>query len=355
MEDNNKTVSVCIVNWNGMKYLPACLDSLYAQDYPGQIEIIVVDNNSTDGSMEYLEKQNRLKLIKNIANRGFSCAHNQAINASRGDYILPLNFDIFINENFISEMIKTVKSDSDIGIVSGKLYKQINGAKSNILDSTGITMKHFFMSPRGETEEDEKQYDDPKQRKVFGACGAAPFFRKKMLEDIQVDKEFFDEDFVNYVEDVDLAWRAQLRDWQCVYNPKAIAYHERGVTRKNCDKIKKGYLVYGFRNRYCSMAKNISSEYWKKNRAKIICREITFLFSSYHGISRVIRLRALFLALRMMKKMLVKRKFIQQRKLAKDDYMDKFFCYDETELKQLLKPLLSVLLLKDYIRNRKNS
>jgi GT2 family glycosyltransferase len=355
MKDSNKIVSICIVNWNGIKYLDQCLNSIYAQDYSGEVEIIVVDNNSADGSVEYLESRSRVKLIKNDTNKGFSCGHNQAKNASRGSYILPLNFDIFINNNFVSEMVKTIESDPDIGIVSGKLYKQIEGIKSNILDSTGITMKHFFMSPRGETEQDEGQYDDLGQRRVFGACGAAPFLRKTMLEDICVLDEYFDEDFVNYVEDVDLCWRAQLRGWICVYNPMAIAYHERGVTRKNSSKIKKGYLVYGFRNRYCSMAKNISSEYWKKNRAKIICREITFLLSSYNGVSHAARFKALFLAIPMLKKMLKKRKMIQQRKLAKDDYMDNFFCYNEVELKQLAKPMLSLLLLRKYWPKRSKS
>lgn len=352
MEDNNKTVSVCIVNWNGMKYLQKCLDSIYAQDYHGEVEIIIVDNNSTDGSVEYLKNQSRIKLIKNNTNKGFSYGHNQAIRAGKGDYLLLLNFDIFINKNFIGEMIKTIESDPDIGIVSGKLYKQINGEQSNMLDSTGITMEYFFMRPRGETEEDKGKYDDIEKRRVFGACGAAPFYRMAMLEDVRIPDEYFDEDFVNYVEDVDLSWRSQLRGWNCVYNPKAIAYHERGATRKNSNKIQRGYLVYGFRNRYCSMVKNITSEYWKNNRAKILCREVTFLLSSYNGVSRIVRFKALFMAMVMLRKMLSKRKVIQKRKLATDDYMDSFFCYDKAELKQLARPMLSLLLLKKYWRNK---
>jgi hypothetical protein len=161
-------------------------------------------------------------------------------------------------------------------------------------------------------------------------------------EEMLVD-EYFDEDFVNYVEDVDLSWRAQLRFWSCVYNPKAIAYHERGATRKNSNKIKRDYLVYGFRNRYASMVKNMTSGYWKKNRVKIICRELLFLFSPYAGVSRTVRFKALFLALIMLRKMLAKRRVIQQRKLVTDGYMDIFFCYDEVELKQLAKGLLSLI------------
>ncbi len=208
------------------------------------------------------------------------------------------------------------------------------------------------MSPRGETEEDEGQYDDTANRRVFGVCGAAPFYRRTMLEDIRICGEFFDEDFVNYVEDVDLSWRAQLRGWTCVYNPKAIAYHERGATRKNSNKIKRDYLVHGFRNRYCSIVKNMTSEYWKKNRAKIMCREMTFLLSSYNGLSRTVRFTALFKAVTMLRKMFLKRRIIQQRKLAAENYMDSFFCYDKEELKELIRPMLSLLLLKNYRGNR---
>ena len=164
--------------------------------------------------------------------------------------------------------------------------------------------------------------------------------------------EYFDEDFVNYVEDVDLSWRAQLRGWRCVYNPKAIAYHERGATRKNSNKIKRGYLIHGFKNRYCSMVKNITSEYWKKNRAKIMCREAIFLLNTYEGVSRTVRFTALFMSITMLKKMLSKRKIIQHKKTVTDDYMDSFFCYDKIELKQLIRSMLSLLPLKKYRRNK---
>ncbi|MFC1631396.1 glycosyltransferase family 2 protein [Candidatus Omnitrophota bacterium] len=326
-------VSVCIVNWNGRDYLTKCLNSVYQQDYQGGIEIIIVDNHSTDGSLECIKASpNGIKLIENEINKGFCYAHNQAIKASKGEYILPLNFDVFLEPNFISEMVKLMEKDPGVGIISGKLYKQASGIKSRIIDSTGITMEHCFMRPRGALEEDLGQYDRPDSLMVFGACGAAPFYRRTMLEDTRCFNEFFDHDFVNYVEDVDLSWRAQQRGWQCLYNPAAIAYHERGITRKNNPQIQKEYLIYGFRNRYCSMIKNIGSGYWKKNRFKIIGRELIFLIISPAAISRVLRLKVLFLTLKMFKKMLSKRKIIQSRSFVPDDYMDNFFCYNGLNL-----------------------
>jgi len=338
-----KMASVCIVNWNGEKYLPMCLKSIYNQDYQGEIEIIMIDNFSTDGSLKYAENlQNGIKIFKNSMNKGFSYAHNQAIKASRGEYILPLNFDVFLEPNFISEMVRTMENDSRIGIISGKLYKQIDGNRSKILDSTGITMEHCFMRPRGELEEDTGQYDNPENFNIFGACGAAPFYRWAMLEDIKCFNEFFDEDFVSYVEDVDLSWRAQTRGWKCIYNPKAIAYHERGVTRKNNGKMKNAYLIYGFRNRYWSMVKNISLGYWKRNKFKIIGRELLFHLCSIREIPRFVRLKALCLTLKRLPKALSKRKVIQSRRIVSDEYLDKFLCYESLNFKKIVPPLLSL-------------
>lgn len=338
-----KMVSISIVNWNGMDYLPRCLSSIYKQDYQGEIEIIIIDNFSTDGSLEYIEKnQNGIKLLKNNINKGFSYAHNQAIKASKGEYLLPLNFDVFLEPSFISEMVKVMESDLTMGMISGKLYKQMDGKRTKLIDSTGIIMEHCFMRPRGEMEKDTGQYDSPENFRIFGACGAAPFYRRTMLEDIICFNEFFDEDFVNYVEDVDLSWRAQLKGWKCLYNPKAVAYHERGVTRKNNNKMQSEYLVYGFRNRYCSMIKNITTGYWKKNKFKIIGRELIFLLGSLTDISRFVRLKALCLTLKMLEPMLAKRKVIQQRKSVSDDQIDYSLGYNSLNLHKMALRILSL-------------
>lgn len=335
-------VSVCIVNWNGLRYLPACLESIRAQDYSEVIEIIIVDNFSTDGSWEYLQKaKGNIKLIRNITNKGFAYAQNQAIKAGSGEYALHLNFDVELEPNFISEMVRFMKLYPEAGMISGKLYKQVSGKKSKLIDTTGIMMEHCFMKPRGQEELDIGQYDGPSGRHIFGGCGAAVFCRRKMLEDVACSGEFFDEDFVSYVEDVDLSWRAQLKGWQCFYNPNAVAYHERGVTRRESRKIQKEYIVYGFRNRYCSMVKNITVGYWKKNKFKIIGRELYFLLGSNSTTSRFVRWQALYLALKLRKRMLEKRKIIQAGKKVSDEDIDRFFCYSNFTLKKIIFFLLN--------------
>jgi len=340
------TVSLSIVNWNGMQYIKKCLDSVYQQDYKGKIEIIIVDNFSQDGSLEFVEKNYKdIAILRNKTNRGFACGHNQAVKASNGQFILFLNFDVFLEPQFISQMVAAMEKNAKTGMLSGKLYKQFNGDKSNVLDSTGITMFRCFMSPRGEMEEDKKQHDAPEQANVFGVCGAAAFCRREALEDIRLKDEYFDEDFINYVEDVDLSWRLQLRGWVCCYNPNAIAYHERGVTRKNNKAMLRSYLVYGFRNRYCTMLKNFTWESLKKNKAEILFRELAFLFAKIREIPYSVRLEALIRALFMSVGMFVKRMAIQKVRIADEQYMESFFRYDKEsfnkEMRHNLKMMLS--------------
>jgi len=342
MRDPHRLVSISIINWNGMRYLPHCLESIYKQDYASKIEIIVVDNFSTDGSLEYLEKEHPgIKLLKNSTNRGFSYAHNQGIRASGGEYVVPLNFDVFLETSFVNEMVKTMEKDPRIGILSGKLYKQKDEKKTDILDSTGITMKHCFMSPRGEKERDNGQYDTPEGLDVFGACGCAPFYRRTMLDDVRCMDEYFDEDFVNYVEDVDLSWRALLRGWRCIYNPRAVAYHERGVTRKDSRQMRRVYLVHGFRNRYWSMIKNMTREYWERYRFKIIGREMIFLSCTIREIPRFVRIKALLFTLGRLDRMLAKRRIIQKNKTILGEDMDYFFDYNHLDLGQITSSICS--------------
>ena len=255
-------VSITIVNWNSNEYIIDCLKSVMLQNYRN-IEIIIIDNNSKDGSLEKIRNfatQNSLniKIIKNKENVGFSRAHNKAIRISRGEYILPLNFDVCISEAFVENMIKEMESNTKIGFASGKLLSAIKKEEELVLDTTGVELINLFCSDRGQGELDRGQFNKPEY--IFGASGCAPFYRRSMLEDIKLNGEYFDETFNTYVEDVDLSWRAQIRGWKCLYNPSAVGIHHRGVTRKgtNGNQIYKGYFIYGFRNRYLMILKNLT-------------------------------------------------------------------------------------------------
>lgn len=114
-----KLVSVNIVNWNGLNFLSNCIESIKLQTYKN-IEINIIDNNSTDGSVDFLSgKYPDIKLVKNMRNEGFSKAHNQAIMISSGEYILPLNFDIVLSPAFVEEMVKAIESSPRLALFQG--------------------------------------------------------------------------------------------------------------------------------------------------------------------------------------------------------------------------------------------
>lgn len=317
-----KLVSVNIVNWNGLHFLSDCIESIKLQTYKN-IEINIIDNNSTDGSVDFISgKYLDIKLVKNMRNEGFSKAHNQAIMISSGEYILPLNFDIVLSPVFVEEMAKAIESSPDIGIVSGKLYALKNGEKTNIIDSTGITMQGMFPADRGQNETDCGQYD--KIEYVFGASGAAPLFRREMLEDIKLNKEYFDEDFYIYVEDVDICWRAQLYGWKALYTPSAIAYHSRGTTRENDSEMKKDYLLIGYRNRYWTIIKNAILLNLLKNILLLLVVELRFYSCRILQRDYFI-FKVPFMVLKNISRMLRKRSVIQKKRKVSAAYMEGFF------------------------------
>lgn len=320
-----KLVSINIVNWNGLQLIGHCIDSIKLQTYK-DIEINVIDNDSSDGSYDFLAKNySEIKLVKNHRNEGFSKAHNQAIKISSGEYIIPLNFDIILTPNFVEEMVKaieSIESSSRIGIVSGKLYVLKNGEGTNTIDSTGITMQCMYPSDRGQNETDSGQYD--RVEYIFGASGAAPLFSRKMLEDIKLHEEYFDEDFFIYVEDVDLCWRAQLYGWKALYTPSAIAYHHRGVTRQNDSGMKMDYIIIGYRNRYWSIVKNATLSGICKIFFWLFINELLVYIDCLLDKNYLI-LKVPFIALRGVTRMIRKRAMIQKNRKVTSDYMDRFF------------------------------
>lgn len=226
-------VSVVIPNWNGVKELPDCLDSLLAQSLP--VEIIIVDNGSVDGSIELLaSKYNQVKVIALPHNIGFAGGVNAGLQyAAEADHEFTalLNNDAVADKDWIKNLVKTIETDQRYGIVTSKILDDTG----KYIDSTGDLYTIWGLPyPRGRKETDINRYDA--LRDVFGASGGASLYRHKMLADIGL----FDEDFFAYYEDVDLSFRAQLSDWKIAYEPKAVVFHHIGATS---DKII-GFTTY---------------------------------------------------------------------------------------------------------------
>ncbi|MFA5388698.1 MAG: glycosyltransferase family 2 protein [Candidatus Omnitrophota bacterium] len=218
-------ISVVIANYNSKDLLRQCLGSLRRQSFR-DIEVIVVDNASKDGSVEMLESfYPEARLIKNTTNLLFCRAQNQGINTSRGSFILCLNSDVVLDKDYLKEALRAVASEANIGMISGKIMRP----DGKIIDSTGLFLgRNRKAVERGYGKPDKGQYDEPGY--VFGVTGACAFLKKDMLEDIKDKNGYFDEDFGMYYEDLDICWRANKKGWKCYYNPKAMAYHVRGGT-----------------------------------------------------------------------------------------------------------------------------
>ncbi len=220
----DKLISIVIVNYNAGTLLPRCLASIARQTYPNW-EVIIVDNASRDESLRYARQFDRATVVCNADNRGFAAAQNQGLGLARGGYLMPLNFDIEMTPRFLEEMIAAMDVSPLIGTVTGKLLGMAaDGAYLDTFYSTGhILPPDGYVLHRGEGERDAGQYDEMSE--VFGAPGAAPLYRRDMLEDIAFRGQYFDESLFTWYEDVDLDWRAQQLGWKCLYTPKAVAYH----------------------------------------------------------------------------------------------------------------------------------
>lgn len=324
-----RVVSAILINYNGAPDLPTCLDSLMRQDYPS-IELVVIDNASTDNSSEILTRflndpRAREKfwggspfLISNEKNIGFSGALNEGIRRSTGDLILSLNTDIVLEPQFISELAR-VMEDRDVGSASGKLLRFPPGNRDNPIDSAGhIIFKNRLARNIGEGVAGSTAFLAEAQ--VFGTCGAAAMYSREMLEDIKTGDEYFDEDFFAFWEDVDVDWRAALRGWKCIYNPGAIAYHRRGGAG-----FRKPPVVeyHNLKNRYLLMIKNDSPMFFLKNLPGILFTEILKIGALLFRCPGA--LRALGEVVRILPSMLEKRRLVQSRRIVPPDEIEARF------------------------------
>src|SRR3974390_1875942 len=220
-------VSVLLVTWNSARFLPECFASIDRQEYR-DVEVIVVDNASSDTTREMLRPREGLwHIVYNAGNAGFAAAQNQAIRAAHGNWLLCLNPDVMLATDFVERLVEAGNQHPEAGAVCGKLLRWDPEAKppqTRVIDSTGIyftrNLRHL---DRGGEEPDRGQYD--RAQWVFGATGAAALFRRTFVEEVSVEGELFDEEFFAYREDADLAWRAQVMGWKCLYVPGAVAGH----------------------------------------------------------------------------------------------------------------------------------
>ncbi len=239
-----------------------CLDSVKAQSHP-DAEVIVIDNSrDPDFSARIRGSFPFIELYSSPQNLYYGPSLNKGIQLSRGEFILCLNDDVFLDKEFVNKALKGFLVKDTIGMVSGKILRP----DGSTLDSTGL-----FLAPwrtareRGYGRPDKGQFE--KSGFIFGVSGAAAFYRKKMLEEIRQGRDYFDPDFRMFYEDLDIAWRAKRAGWKGYYIPRAVAYHVRGGTVRKSRGINKPYARRYLsdelhsdliKNRYLTIIKNAS-------------------------------------------------------------------------------------------------
>lgn len=325
-------VSVTVVTFDSGRFIRRCLESVLDQQYE-RVEVIVVDNASTDGTCDILERfEERCRVVYNEENIGFAAAQNQAIAMARGDWVLTLNPDVLLLSNFVERLMRTAELDPLAGTVCGKLLLadaafDLEGRQR--LDSTGMYFTPMLRhKDRGCLETCGGHYR--RHEYVFGATAAAACYRREMIADISVEGEFFDADFFAYREDADVAWRAQLLGWKCIFDPKAVGYHVRKLRPGMRSELPASINMHSVKNRFLMRIKNITPGLYWRNAVPITIRDLGIV--AYCLLIERTSLPAFFQLFRDFDATLRKRRAIQARRRVDDAYMAQWFRYAPVSL-----------------------
>lgn len=224
-------VSVVTPNYNGVKFLNNYFETLLIQSRFIE-EIVIIDNASTDGSVEFIEEfiksQNYpidIVLIKNEDNLGFAPAVNQGIKAAKSEYIYSINNDVELEWNTLEEIIKAMDESIELGenpfSIQSKMIQHYN---RNLIDDAGDEYTILAWTNKIGDGQPAERYNE--KREIFSSCAGAALYRKSLLDEIGL----FDENFFAYVEDIDLSYRAQICGYKNFLCPNSIVYHYGSAT-----------------------------------------------------------------------------------------------------------------------------
>lgn len=245
-------ISIIIINYNGKKWLKKCFDSLLNQTYKN-FEIIFVDNASIDDSIEFLKtnySDKRIKIIKSKKNLGFAGGNNLGVDNSKGEYVLLLNNDTWVTEDYLEKFIKAFQEIPNAGSVQSKIILMNNTDKLDICGSYWTDSSFLYHYGYGKNQALEK-YN--KTMPFFSNMGAAMLIRRDIIDKISL----FDDDFWCYYEETDFCHRVWLAGHECWYYPKAVVYHAKGGTSTKFDDSI--IQFHNFKNKLLSFIKNFES------------------------------------------------------------------------------------------------
>jgi GT2 family glycosyltransferase len=309
-------VSAILVNLDCGRLIDLVFPSLARQTWP-DLEVVVMDNGSTDGSIERIEREfPATRVIRLGRNTGFSHALNAGIRATAGEYVLSLNFDVVLEPGFVAALVDALERHPDAGWAAGALRQLSAAGVVDAIDCYG----HWMLPSRyvyGCDPARRRPDEYPDECLVFGASACGALYRRRMLEDVAVDGEIFDEDLFAYFEDVDLDWRAQQRGWRCVFTPAARGAHMRGGTGLH---RRPEVAALPLANRFLVMLKNDTAPEVARHLGAIVRRTVRDVAMHLRAHPRSLPI-ALGRLLRLAPRMLAKRRRLRGRRRAARAYL----------------------------------
>ncbi len=266
MTQTDPRVTVSIVTWNSRQHLRTCFEALERQTYTS-FQILVVDNASADGTVAWLEEHYpQINILRNTRNFGYCRAHNQAIRLTKSDFVLVLNADVVLAEDWITRAVTWMDNHPETGSYGGLLgrytyssdeLKEVN--VSAIIDSAGLRLdRQRHAVDRGSGQAANDQFRQAEE--VFGFSGACVLHRRTALDSVAFQQQVFYEPFFAYKDDVDLAWRLQRLGWQAWFDPAAKAWHHREI--QGVDSSRNSALAKNYRRRKSMIASLSYRNHW---------------------------------------------------------------------------------------------
>ncbi|MCL6431647.1 MAG: glycosyltransferase family 2 protein [Anaerolineae bacterium] len=304
--------SVIIPNWNGSRFLPTCLGALRRQTFR-DAEVIVVDNASRDQSLQLLQQDYpEVRVVALTENRGFAGGVNAGIRAAHGEILVLLNNDTEADPGWLEALVRALDQHPEAGMAASKM--RLFDRRNHIHSAGDSFRTDGLPANRGVWQEDRGQFD--REEYVFGGCGGAVAYRRRMLEEIGL----LDESFFLSCEDVDLAWRAQLAGWRCIFVPDAVVYHHLSATGG-------GPIAsyYTGRNTIWVLAKDLPGPLWRRHWLTIVRAQLGIAWEAlraFRGEAARARLRGQLAGLLGLPRVLRQRHAVQATCRVSIEYLE---------------------------------
>jgi GT2 family glycosyltransferase len=312
--------SIIIPNYNGLRFLPTCLDALRAQTYPRELtEVILVDDASADDSVTFVQTNYpEVKVVCMARNSGLAAACNAGARAAQGDLLVMLNNDTEAEPGWLASLVEAAVARPKAGAIASKML--LFDRRDTLHNAGDLMGADGIPRNRGVWQRDVGQYDN--NTTVFGGCGGGVAYRREAWE----QAGGFDERLFMYLEDVDLAWRLRLLGWQAVFAPQARLYHHLSATGG-------GTLAsfYVGRNTVWVIAKDMPGPLIRRHFGRIVAAQLKITWEalrSWRGAAARARLRGQMAGLVGLPRVLGWRREVQGTRISDIGELEKLLVKD---------------------------